>query len=215
MPISRDVPGALHGSRLLEQPRLADEVARWRAFLAQEAPVLLEIGFDHGFRLADTSARHPGWLVAGLEVRRHRVDQARERAEAHGRDNVLVWRMDARTVLAGATPPGSLRIVEVLFPDPWWNPRHRTKRLLVESGFLDDVVRALEPGGVLHIATDVPRYADHIRDLLAQRTDLTDDPGAAQERPAIEATSRREWRCAQDGLPIHRFWLRTSTASEG
>ncbi len=73
-PAPRDVVGALGGSRLFEQPRWAHEAAAWRVFVAPGPPVLVEIGFDHGRRLTHTAKHHPGWRVAGLEIRRRRVD---------------------------------------------------------------------------------------------------------------------------------------------
>lgn len=200
--------GTLGGSRLLSQPAHAPAVAAWQAFLHTDAPVLVEVGFDHGRRLSQTAARHPGWRVAGLEVRRERVEQARQRAEHGGLDNLFVWRIDARTVLANATPASSVDVVEVLFPNPWWNPVLRARRLMVDEAFLADVARVLTPRGFLHLATDVDAYAAHIDATVDGQTALARDPSAAGERPAIEALSRREWRCAQDGIPIHRWWLR-------
>lgn len=206
--MSTDLRGALGGSRLLDQPAHRDAVARWQAFLAAGRPVLVEIGFDHGRRLSHTARHHPDWHVAGLEVRRLRVAQAQERAARDGLHNLLAWRIDARTVLAAATPPASLDVVEALFPDPWWNPVHRDRRLLVTPVFLDHVAQALRPGGVLHLATDVADYADHIDGLLAVRDDLVVDRQAEAVRPSCTVVSRREWSCARDGLAVRRWWLR-------
>lgn len=204
----RDIAGALGGSRLYAQPEHARLVAQWRAFLATDRPVLLEIGFDHGRRLTHTAAHHPSWRVAGIEVRRRRVDEARLWGVEHDLPNLLVWRADARTVLATCTPAGSLSVIEALFPDPWVDPAHRVTRTLVDAAFLADASRALRPGGLLHLATDVESYADAMREVIAAEPTLIVDDAAAAERPRCEALSRREWRCAQDGLPIHRFWLR-------
>lgn len=204
----RDVRGALGGSRLLLQPEHAAALLCWHDFLAGPAPVLVEVGFDHGRRLSQTALRHPGWRVAGLEVRRLRVEQAAARAVEAGTSNLFAWRMDARSVFAVATPPASVQVVEVLFPTPWWNPALRAKRLLVDPDFLADVARALRAGGVLHLATDVPEVAVSIEAALAATPELVPDPGAEADRPAIEALSRREWSCARDGVPVRRWWLR-------
>lgn len=205
---SRDIAGALGGSRLFAQPEHARLVAHWRAFLATSRPILLEIGFDHGRRLTHTAAHHPDWRVAGIEVRRRRVDEAKAWAAEHDLPNLLAWRADARTVLATATPAGSLSVIEALFPDPWVDPAHRITRTLVDASFVADAARALRPGGVLHLATDVDDYAANMREALATEPSLVLDPTAAALRPRCEALSRREWRCAQDNIPIHRFWLR-------
>lgn len=206
--MTRDLPRVLGGSRLLDQPAYAGEVAAWHAFLDAPGPVLVEVGFDHGRRLSATAAAHPGWRVAGLEIRRQRVDEARARAARDGLANLLAWRTDARPVVALHTPPGRLDVVEVLFPDPWWKPAHRDRRL-VDVPFLTAIARALRPGGVLHLATDVPHVAAWFDTALAQVPALRPDPTAAAGRPPIDALSRREWRCAQDATPVARRWLRS------
>ena len=78
----RDVAGALHGSRFVDLPHVAPHVEACLAFLAGDAPVLVEVGFDHGRRLHSTARLNHDWRVLGLEVRRRRVDEARARAES-------------------------------------------------------------------------------------------------------------------------------------
>lgn len=201
-----DLPGALGGSRLFDRAEHRAAVAAWQGWLRAGRPVLLEVGFDHGRRLSATARHHPDWTVIGLEVRRQRVLEAQARAARDGLLNCHAWRVDARTVLASLTPPGSLRVVEALFPTPW-GPGRR-ERTLIDAGFLDDVARALVPGGVLHVETDVPALAEAVGAMLNAHPALVLDPGAAHDRPAIEALSRRQWRCAQDGTPVAVFWAR-------
>lgn len=216
MSTPRDIPGALGGSRLVTLPHVAPQAEALRAFLDGPGPALLEVGFDHGRRLLSTAAANPEWRVVGLEIRRHRVDRAREIAERHGVANLLVWRFDARIVLAGVLPEASLDVVEVLFPDPWWNAAHRRKRLLVDDAFLGDVARALRPGGLLHLATDVERYADHIAGCLERCAGLErlSLEAGAERRPPCQQLSRREWKCDREGIPVRRFYA-TAAAPPG
>jgi tRNA (guanine-N7-)-methyltransferase len=204
---TRDIRGVMGGTRLLDQPRYRAEVDRWRAFLATPGPALLEIGFDHGRRLTATADAHRAWRVAGLEVRERRVEEATAWAQTRGLDNLLAWRVDARGVLANHTPEARFQVIEALFPVPW-DGGPTDPRLLIDRPWLDDAARALAPGGVLHIATDVAWYAAHIDALLDGASPFTRDPGAASDRPPIDALSRREWRCAREGVPIYRWWLR-------
>ena len=207
---SRLIRGALNGSRFIEQPHIRPEVDAARAFVAGGERVLVEVGFDHGRRLHSTALHNPDWRVLGVEVRKQRVLEARERAERDGLRNVLPWRMDARIVFSGVLETASVKVVEVLFPTPWWHAKLRAKRLLVEPAFLADVTRVLEPGGVLHIATDVPEYAARIEAALADET-LAADALRRVEPPAYlpECTqqSRREWKCEREGIAVHRWYL--------
>ena len=204
-----DIVGALNGSRFIEQPHIAPEVETFRAFIAGSAPVLIEVGFDHGRRLHSTASLNPDWRVVGLEVRERRVNEAIERARRDGLTNVHPWRMDARTVFGAVLAPDCVDVVEVLFPTPWWNPALRRKRLLVTESFLMDAHRALKPGGLLHLATDVAAYAESIEQTLVDLPfDQLEATQAQALRPRCNQLSRREWKCERDGLPIHR-WLLT------
>lgn len=205
----RDVPGALGGSRILAVPEVAAEVAVLNAALDRPGPRLLEIGFDHGRRLTATAHANPDWTVVGLEVRRHRVDAARAWARERGLDNLFAFRLDARAVFANAVPPASVDVIEALFPTPWPEGRAR-RRLLVTVDWLRDAARALRRRGIVHVATDVPWYAEHIAACLPEVADVLvpAGPGAlAERRPPCSQRSRREWRCEQDGVPVHRFTL--------
>lgn len=206
----RNIPGVLGGSRLLEQPHIAPEVDALRGFLSVEGPVLVEVGFDHGRRLHSMARLNPRWRFVGLEVRRERVDEARERAERDGLTNLHAWRVDARTVFASVLEPASVDVVDVLFPTPWWDAAKRAKRLLVSDAFVADVTRCLRPGGLLHLATDVAGYADEVRDVLAGQAtlELVTGKAAAALQPACAQQSRREWKCEREGIPVRSFFAR-------
>lgn len=203
---ARDIPGVMGGSRIFEQPAWRAEIEAWHAFLDSDGPTLLEIGFDHGRRLTATAETWPDWRVAGIEIRRRRVEQARQWAVDHGLSNLLAWRADARTVLQRHTPPMSLDVIEALFPTPW--PDEQADRRLITPAFFAAARDALVPGGVLHVATDLVEIAEHARLALLATPGLVADPSAEDERPAIDQQSRREWACARDKLPVYRFWLR-------
>ena len=209
--VGRDVPGALYGSRLITLPHVKPLVDACQDFVTGAAPVLVEVGFDHGRRLHATARDNPSWHVLGLEVRARRVEEAAERARRDALTNLMVWRMDARTVFAGVLPERSIDIVEVLFPTPWWHPGLRKKRLLFDERFVADVARAVKPGGLVHRATDVDAYAATIDALLEAHPSfeaLSLEEGRAR-RPACAQQSRREWSCTRDAIPwTERFWRR-------
>lgn len=202
---TRDIKRALGGSRLFEQPQYSGELAAYHAALARR-PALMEIGFELGRRLLDTAARNPSWTVIGLEVRRAKVTEVQRRAAEL--PNLLAWRADARTVLALHTPAGSLDVLEVLFPTPWLGD----PRLLVTPEFCADAARALRPGGLLLMATDVADYARAMDLALGACPELERDPAGGVERPACAERSRRQWRCELDGLRVYDFVYRRRLA---
>ena len=207
----RHIPGALHGSRFIEQPQIRPQVEALRRFLASGARVLVEVGFDHGRRLHSIALNNSDWRVVGLEVRKRRVAEAVERAARDKLSNVFPWRMDARTVFAAVLDEESVDVVDVFFPTPWWNPALRRKRLLIDALFLSDVERVLRPGGVLRIATDVDEYAERIEETLSACPLKTVKAASlAQSVPLCEQQSRREWKCEREEIPVHRWTLMRS-----
>lgn len=188
-----DIPGALGGSRLFEQPQYRAEVARFEAFIAAPGPVAVEIGFDHGRRLLALAQQDATTRWIGLEVRRARVDALAALAPP----NLLPWRADARTVFRRLMPPGRLARVDVWFPTPWWHDRKRAERLLLTPPFLADLARALAPAGLFCVATDVAPYFEHLQTLLAGWH-------PAPLPPPAPAWSRREVTCHREGIPVHR-----------
>ncbi|MFZ5477661.1 MAG: tRNA (guanine(46)-N(7))-methyltransferase TrmB [Myxococcota bacterium] len=190
----REHPRALNGSLLFDQPAHAGDRDRLLAFVAGDGPVAVEIGFDHGMRILDHARRWPDVRWLGVEIRKRRVAAA----APHAPPNCLLFRGDARTVLARLVPAGRLARVDVLFPTPATNPRH----LLITPGFVADLARALAPDGVVHVATDVEGLFAWASRCFAGWP--TGEPPATG--PVL---SRRERVCKRDGLPVWRAtWRR-------
>ena len=65
----KDISGVLYGSRLVTLPHVQPIVERVLAFQAEAGQMLVEVGFDHGYRLRDMAPRNPAWGFLGVEVR--------------------------------------------------------------------------------------------------------------------------------------------------
>ena len=110
------------------------------------------------------AAADPRQLLA-VEVHPAGIAALLRRLEAAGLDNVRVVDGDAVEVLE-QLPPASLQEVRIFFPDPWPKSRHAKRRLL-QPAFVQLVADRLAPQGFLHLATDVPSYAEHALEVLA------------------------------------------------
>jgi tRNA G46 methylase TrmB len=174
---------------LYEHGRHADVREAVERFTTGDAPLAVEVGFDHGMRILDHARRWPAIRWLGLEIRKRRVWAA----APHAPPNCLLLRADARAVFASLLPPGSVRWVYVLFPTPTDNPRH----LLLSRPFVESVATALAPGGCFYLETDVEGMAAHTRALLEGWPE-------APPPPLGPVLSRRQRVCARDGLPVYR-----------
>lgn len=185
--------------------------SRLRALAAGTRPLALEIGFGHGRFLVALAAAHPELDVVGIEVHQRWVRKAEERAARAGVGNVLALKGDARVVLTLDLLPARLDHVYVLFPDPWWKPKHSRRRRMMTPELLDVLARGLRPCGTLLLRTDVLPYLESTRAFVAAHPAFAEgDPAAL---PACDAATHREERCALARIPTYEaLWQRRSTS---
>lgn len=140
-------------------------------FFDKPAPVNMEIGFGNGENLVAMAAAAPDQNFLGIEVHEPGVGHCLLRIEEAGATNVRLIRHDAIEVLRDWLADHSLARVNLYFPDPWHKKRHH-KRRIVQPEFTRLLARKLQPGGILHIVTDWPDYAEHIAAIVAQNPDF-------------------------------------------
>ncbi|HEX2212598.1 MAG TPA: tRNA (guanine(46)-N(7))-methyltransferase TrmB, partial [Mycobacterium sp.] len=78
--------------------------------------------------------------------------------------NIRLIRGDGVDVLTHMFGTASLTGVRVFFPDPWPKARHHKRRLL-QAETMALIADRLQPGGLLHAATDHAGYAEHIAEV--------------------------------------------------
>lgn len=136
-----------------------------RAVFGRSAPVVLEIGFGNGEALFTSAANHPEVDHLGIEVHEPGIGHLLMLLERAGLDNVRVIASDAVEVLDQQLEKSSVAVARIFFPDPWPKKRHHKRRLL-QASFVAELARVLEPGGLLHIATDWANYAEQTAELM-------------------------------------------------
>ena len=172
------------------------------ALFGRCGPVVLEIGFGMGEATVLMAAAQPDIDLLAVDVHTPGQGNLLRLVDAAGLTNVRVADGDATVLLRESLPPASLAAVRVFFPDPWPKARH-VKRRLVDAGFAALVADRLADDGVLHVATDVPAYAEQAAAVLAAEPLLvaTDPPwrpttrferrGTEAGRPAADLAARR------------------------
>ncbi len=131
------------------------------AWFGRDAPVVLEIGCGVGTSTLAMAQAEPAIDIIAVEVYRRGLAQLLCCLERENVHNVRLIRGDAVDVLEHLIPSGSLTGTRVFFPDPWPKARHHKRRLL-QPAIIALIADRLQPGGVLHVATDHAGYAAHI-----------------------------------------------------
>ena len=185
----------------------------FETIFGRRAPRVLEIGIGNGDALVHMAASEPGADYVGIEVHTPGIGHALRSLDAAGIENVRLVHHDAMEVLGQRIAPASLSRVNLFFPDPWPKKRHH-KRRIVQTPFLDLVVRALEPGGLLHMATDWAPYAQWMLDTLLadgrfdNLADGWDLAAGAVPRPDERPLTRFEKRGHRHGHDVWDFKFR-------
>lgn len=174
------------------------------AIFGRTAPIVLEIGFGDGESLFAQAIDHPEWDFLGIEVHAPGVGHLLNALDRHALSNLRVIREDAVPVLCEAIPEGAIASIQVFFPDPWPKKRHH-KRRLIQPELVECLVRALAPGGSLHLATDWADYAEHMLAVLEAVPQIENlaGPGCFWPPPSPRPATKFERRGQRLG---HQSW---------
>lgn len=171
------------------------------ALFGRHAPLVLEIGCGMGEATAEMAAADPERDYLGVDVHTPGLGNLIALAEARGLTNVRVARGDVLFLLRDIEP-ASLAAVHVFFPDPWPKAKHH-KRRIIQADTVALIRERLEPGGVLHCATDWAEYAEQMLEVLQADPGLRDRYDGYAPRDAVgRPVTGYERRGVRDGRPI-------------
>lgn len=166
------------------------------------APTILEIGFGMGDTTAAIAAAMPDRNFIGVEVHTPGVGSLLKQIGERELTNLRIIQHDAVEVLNHMIAPQTLAGVHVFFPDPWHKARHN-KRRIVQTPFVELVLRKLKTGGVFHMATDWQPYAEHMLEVMN---------GVAGYR---NLSSDNDYVPRPDSRPLTKFELRGQRLGHG
>lgn len=200
---SIDLSRWLHSFESLPQPFDA------AALFGRTAPLEVEVGSGKGLFIASAAAAKPEHDFLGIEIAQKYARHAAAKLARQNRANAAMVHGDGLRIFREWLPDASLAAVHVYFPDPWWKARHKKRRVMNE-GFLKDVARALQPGGVLHFWTDVEEYYQTTLELIRATVALAGPFDVAEREPEHDLDYRThfERRMRLGGEPIYRAEFR-------
>ena len=175
------------------------------AVFGRDAPVVVDIGIGFGDTLTTMAANEPEHDLIGCDVHTPGIASTLARIESMGLGNVRLLHGDALGFL-DRLRPGSLAGIRIFFPDPWPKARHRHRRMVSELN-VERFVALLEPGGTLHIATDIDDYAVQAERVCDEHPELT---GGMIERPDWRPVTRYERKGLAAGRSVTDLLYRKS-----
>jgi tRNA (guanine-N7-)-methyltransferase len=149
----------------------------------------LEIGFGAGTSFVETAKKYLNHDFLGIEVHEPGVGRCMLEASQQDLSNIKLICHDAVEVLRDQLPADSFDCINLFFPDPWHKKRHH-KRRIVQAEFVTTLSSKLRSGGIFHVATDWPNYAEHIQNVFNQQQQLREHTGENPWRPATRFENR-------------------------
>ena len=181
------------------------EIVDPMAWFETPGPFELEIGCGKGGFLLNRARAEPDVRLLGVEWANKYYRYCADRMMRWQLTNVRVMRADARFFVMNHLPPDCVSVLHLYHPDPWPKKRHH-KRRLVQTDFVDAVVRILQPGGRWLIQSDHLEYFEEIVGLINQRREIAViewEEASPAAGPGWEGTNF-EIKYAREGRSIHR-----------
>lgn len=178
------------------------------AIFGSAAPLDVDLGCGDGSFLCELARRNPEKNFLGIDKMAGRIYKTSRRASAL--ENVRVLNLEIAYAVRYLLPEKSVKGFYLLFPDPWPKRRHHRRRLVTTS-FLDSIHRALQPEGVLHVATDQLDYFEQIQRLVRNHSGFA----VVDLRDVELPVTRFERRFRALGASIQRLSLRKTSRLTG
>lgn len=181
-----------------------DHVWDLESAFGRQADTIVEIGFGMGASLLAMAQARPDINFLGIEVHRAGIGALAVNLYEQQIMNVRIAPYDAVEVFKACIADESLTGIQIFFPDPWPKKRHH-KRRLVQSAFIQDIVKKIKVGGFIHCATDWQDYAEHMLEVLTSILGLRNQQleGSYVPRPNLRPITKFEQRGTSLG---HDIW---------
>lgn len=177
------------------------ETLDFKGIFGRDGPVILEIGFGMGETTAAIAKAYPDWNIIGVEVYKPGVGALLGKIEQLALSNIRIIEYDVVDVLKTMVPDDGLDAVHIYFPDPWPKKRHH-KRRLIQPAFIASLIPKLKSGGILHMATDWPEYADQMLTVCTAEAGLINTSDGFSPRPQWRPETKFERRGLRLGHPV-------------
>jgi len=171
--------------------------------------VWLEVGFGGGEHMVHQAGLNPEVGIIGCEPYINGVAMLLGKVRQAGVSNLAVHPGDVRD-LFDVLPEASISRAFLLYPDPWPKKRHHRRRFVTPE-HLDPLARALKPGAIFRVATDIPDYVRQTLEQLMNRDDfewLAEGPEDWRTAWPDWYSTRYEQKALREGRTPHYLTFR-------
>jgi len=192
-------------SDLLQIPDVPRLEAAGRAYLE------VELGSAEALFLIERAPVIPEAMLVGVEIRSEMVKRAERLCGEAGVANVRNVFANMSVDVPRLFGSRSVRRFHVNFPDPWWKTRQH-KRRVVGPALVAELAEVLEPGGEIHVMTDIFDIALEAMATLEEagphKFVNARGPWSFYPDNPWGARSRRERQCEGEGRRVWRLLYR-------
>ncbi len=171
------------------------------ALFGNDAQLEMEVGCGTGEYLCSLAARDPGINFVGFDINLKALYVAVQHARSLSLENVMFVKAPFQYVYP-LLVDNSVQAVYLHFPEPILHARFRKQRIY-NSVFIENVHRALMPGGVFSIATDSGELFNELHLLIEQDGRFQEGPPQPAPEPPIKSRYHAYWEA--HGVPIYKL----------
>jgi tRNA (guanine-N7-)-methyltransferase len=175
----------------------------WNELFGNDHPVEMEVGMGKGTFLVEQAKARPETNFFGIEYANWFWKYASDRIRRANCPNARTVRAEASYFVNEFVADASLSVMHIYFPDPWPKKRHH-KRRLIQSPFMQQILRVLAPGGRLQLVTDHQDYFQQMEQVVGESGMKVVDynrPGSAAEGEFVGTNFERKYR--REGRPFY------------
>lgn len=133
----------------------------------RERPISIEYCSGNGTWIAEKAQANPERHWVAVERKFVRTRKIWSKIKNSNLSNLLAVCGEGHSLTQDYLPAASVDEVYINFPDPWPKTRH-AKHRLIQLPFMREILRILQPGGVVTMVTDDAGHSNWIIQIMQQ-----------------------------------------------
>lgn len=135
----------------------------WKSVFKNDNPLVLDIGCGHGYLFEYLAENNPQENFIGIDIKFKPLGITSEKILKKNLKNAKTGRYHVQ-IIDEIFAENSISKAYVFFPSPWVKKRHRKNRFF-NPLFIENFIKVLKSGAVVHIKSDNLEYFEQMIDI--------------------------------------------------